>query len=90
MSCDQEKFDKACPETTDLIFFYEGKNAVLEICKEVCLKDKRCVAVSGRFAGREESRWCIGCRIELVDDVTESVAFKKQELEEEGKEPLNL
>ena len=79
MACNPENSNKRCPATKDLIFHYEGKNAILEKCKDACLKDERCIALSGKFSGN--GKWCIGCRIELSDCAHEAIAFKKKELD---------
>ena len=79
MACDPEHSNKRCSATKELIFHYEGKNAILEKCKDACLKDERCIALSGKFSGN--AKWCIGCRIELTDCAHEAIAFKKKELD---------
>ena len=90
MACNPQAFGKKCPESTDLIFHYDGENAALEHCKEVCLKDSRCLAVSGVFAANAGTKWCMGCRIELADDArfayqaNRPIAYQKKEIEEGG------
>ena len=84
MACDPENSNKRCPATKELIFHYEGKNAILEKCKDACFKDERCIALSGKFSesiGDQKWNWCIGCRIELSDCAHEAIAFKKKELD---------
>ena len=84
MACNPQAFGKKCPESTDLIFHYEGGDLALEQCKEVCLKDSRCLAVSGVFAASAGTKWCIGCRIELTEDANGAIAYQKKEIEEGG------
>ena len=55
MACDPENSNKRCPATKELIFHYEGKNAILEKCKDACFKDERCIALSGKFSGNENT-----------------------------------
>ena len=88
MACDPENSNKRCPATKELIFHYEGKNAILEKCKDACFKDERCIALSGKFSGNE--KWCIGCRIELTDCSHGAIAFKKKELDVGNNKSVNL
>ena len=84
MACDLQNLNRKCPPSKDLIFHYEGENAMLEKCKDACFKDERCIALSGKFSesiGDQKWNWCIGCRIELTDCSPGAIAFKKKKLD---------
>ena len=65
----------------DAAFTVKGRSANRERCLGDCLKNKHCVAVSGKFNAGPDS-WCIGCKIHLwnLKGAAGAKAFRKDDI----------
>ena len=76
---DPKHDNKKCgPEgSSKRVFKLKGKRATESNCKKVCMKERECVALSGRW-----NNWCAGCKVELDEPTLNlydrnAIAFKK-------------
>ena len=82
---DPQQSNKKCPSSGRL-FHFEGNNAVLEKCKEACIKNDRCYY----FSWKVGQAWCTGCEGELTEDAEGAIAFKKKIQDENGNTSVQL
>ena len=81
---DSQYDGKKCgaPGSSHRVFELRGNDARIENCLSECKKNKNCVAFSGDWRqwcnGKRLCNWCIGCDMDLTDQHSYAIAFRRK------------